>query len=211
MEFAHPIRTVVPSLDGPVLEILAGTSLPMTVFDVHRLSGTGSVNGVRKVLERLVAVGLVTDDRRSNAVYYQANREHIAWPAVESLARLRASLLDAMVREIGRLSFRPLHASLFGSAARRTGDEQSDVDLLLIAPGVADYDENKADEIEALSASILRMTGNPCQVFSVTMDRLREHIQAQDPLVDAWLKDGVHLVGSKLDDLVDRARPSEAR
>jgi len=209
LDVSHPIRAVVPSLDGPVFEALAGTTRPMTVFDVHRVAHSGSVNGIRKVLERLVRVGLVTVDRRNNAAYYAANRDHLAWPAIESLVGLRASLRTAIVREIEQLSVSPLHVSLFGSAARRDGDEDSDIDLLIVRPDSAPDGERWVDELDRLRARVLRMSGNSCQVFDITLRRLREHLDAQDPLVEAWLRDGVHLAGAKLADLVDQARNME--
>ncbi len=209
MDVSHPIRAVVPSLDGPVMEALAGTTLPLTVFDVHRLAASGSANGVRKVLERLVRVGLVTVDRRANAAYYTANRDHLAWPAVESLAGLRQAMIGSITLASEQLLIRPLHVSLFGSAARRDGDESSDIDLLVVGPGPGADDERWADELDGLRAQVRRLTGNPCQIFDLTIEKLREHLDAHDPLIDGWLHDGIVLVGVPIGDLVDQARRLE--
>ena len=167
------------------------------------------MNGVRKVLDRLVRVGLVTADRRANAVYYTANHDHLAWPAVESLVGLRAALRAAIVREAEQLSVSPLHVSLFGSAARRDGDENSDIDLLIIRPESTIGPERWDDELDQLRGRVRRMSGNPCQVFDMTLRRLREHLDARDPLVDAWLRDGIHLAGATLEELIDQARRLE--
>jgi hypothetical protein len=45
---AKPITAVVPTLDGPVLTVLAGTTSPC-LSEIARLSGRGSISGVRKV------------------------------------------------------------------------------------------------------------------------------------------------------------------
>jgi len=102
LDVAHPIRSVVPTLDGPVLEVLARTTRPLSGREVHRLAGTGSPNGIRLVLARLAEQGLVYAEERAKAVFYTANRDHVAWPAVEILTGLRRTLLDRLRAELGR-------------------------------------------------------------------------------------------------------------
>ena len=199
MDVAHPIRSVIPSLDGPVLVVLAGTTHPLTTLEVHRLAGIGSSNGVRGVVERLAEHGVALADHRGNAIYYTANRDHLAWSAVEILARLRLALRERLAAEIGAWPISPIHASMFGSAARADGDASSDIDILLVKGDLSAADEEKWDEqVEGLQARVVALTGNRCQPFVVTTGRLREHVRARDKLVDAWLRDGVRLVGDDL-------------
>jgi hypothetical protein len=203
MDIAHPIRAVVPSLDGPVLEALAGTTLPLTTLEIHRLAGVGSSMGVRRVLERLAEQGIATADHRGNAIYYTGNRDHLAWPAVEILAGLRRALRERLVSLIGGWSIPPIHASLFGSAARADGDAASDIDILLVKPELPSSDDDTWDaQLDALRSSVVALSGNRCQAFVVTTERLREHVAVGDPLVDAWLRDGVHLAGDELSAVV---------
>jgi Nucleotidyltransferase domain len=200
VNLAHPVRAVVPTLDGPVLEVLAGTTRPLTGREVHRLAGAGSPNGVRRVLMRLAEQGLVHAEEHAAAVFYVANRNHVAWPAVEMLAGLRRTLLDLLRAELG--SWRPpkpVHASLFGSAARGEGDEQSDIDVLLVRPeGVGEDQPPWADQVDHLRHQVWAWTGNHCQAFQLDLTRLAQHVHACDPLVDAWLRDAVTLAGSDL-------------
>ena len=203
MDLAHPIRSVIPSLDGPVLEVLAGTTHPLTTLEVHRLAGVGSSNGVRGVLERLAEQGVALDDHRGNAIYYTANRHHLAWPAVEILARLRRALRDCLVAEIGAWPIPPIHASMFGSAARADGDAAGDIDILLVKSDLSASDDEKWEEqVGGLRARVLALTGNRCQAFVVATGRLGEHVRAGDTLVAAWLRDGVRLVGDQLSTVV---------
>jgi signal transduction histidine kinase len=81
VDVAHPIRSVVSTLDGPVLEVLARTTRSLTGREIHRLAGTGSPNGVRRALDRLAEQGLVHAEERAKAVFYPGNRDHVAWPA----------------------------------------------------------------------------------------------------------------------------------
>jgi DNA-binding transcriptional ArsR family regulator len=200
MDVSHPLRSVIPSLDGPVLEVLAGTTYPLSTLQVHRLAGTGSPNGVRLVLERLAEHGLVTPDHRGNAIYYSANRDHLAWPAVEILAGLRAALRARLADELSGWASPVLHASLFGSAARGDGGAESDIDILLVRRDEPDAKEAIwDDQVSWLRDHVVALTGNRCQLFDITLARLGQHVRAGDPLVDSWRQDGILLAGVDLD------------
>jgi predicted nucleotidyltransferase len=209
MNVAHPIRGIIPTLDAPVVETLAGTTRPLTGREVHRLTG-GEQSRRRLVLGRLVEQGLVLAEARSNAVFYVANRQHLAWPALENLVRLRLVLHTRLVEEIAAWPLQPLHASLFGSAARGDGDSSSDIDVLLIRPDRLESLERWEEQVDRLRAIVPAWTGNRCQAFDIGRQRLAEHVAAHDPLVDDWLTEGVHLGGSPLRDLV-AARSIEAQ
>lgn len=199
MDVAHPIRAVVPTLDGPVLEVLARTTRPLSGREVHRLVGAGSPSGIRLALLRLADQGLVLGEERAQAVFYTANRQHLAWPAVETLTSLRATLLDRLREELGGWTLPPMHASLFGSTARGDGDLESDIDLLLLLPDGVDEDEPPwADQVDRLRERVRAWTGNNCQTFQVDRARLAEHVRATDPLVDELRRDAITLAGQDL-------------
>ena len=202
MNVAHPLRGIIPTLDAPVIEALAATTKPLTGREVNRLAGVGSPRGVQLVLRRLVAQGLVLAEGRSNAGFYLANREHLAWQALESLARLRLALCDRLSEEIATWALQPLHASIFGSTARGDGDSASDIDLLLIRPDGIEPLEWWDRQVDRLREGVPKWTGNQCQTFDIGLARLAEHVAAHDPLIDAWLADGLHLSGSGLRDLI---------
>lgn len=199
MDIQHPIHAVVPTLDGPVLEVLARTTRPLTGREVQRLARKGSPNGVRLALARLAEQGVVYAEQRSAAVYYVANRDHLAWPAVDILTSLRRTFLERLRAELASWQPAPIHASLFGSAARGDGDERSDIDLLLIRPDeVAEEDSPWEEQVEKLCHDVAAWTGNRCQAFQLDSRRLAEHLQAQDPLIDSWLRDAITLAGADL-------------
>ncbi len=203
MDVAHPIRGIMPTLDAPVLEVLAGTTRPLAGREILRLAEVGSHRGIQLVLKRLVEQGIVVAEPRSNAVFYSANREHLAWSALESIVRLRLVLRARLVEEIETWRIQPLHVSMFGSAARGDGDSLSDIDLLIVRPDDLGLDPERWDEqIDRLRALVPAWTGNRCQVFDIGRARLAEHVAARDPLVDAWHADGVHLSGAPLRELI---------
>jgi predicted nucleotidyltransferase len=189
MDVSLPIRSAIPSLDGPVLAALAGTSQPSTLSEVRRLTGgRGSVAGIRKVLLRLVETGIVD----SVPGGYVLNRDHIAAPAIEQLARLHGELADRIRSALVEWDGEVLLAGLFGSAARRDGDERSDIDLLVVSdsPGLDELADN-------LATSILRWTGNDAQVMAKTVADIRRLRRAGEPILAQWERDLVVLEGDR--------------
>lgn len=88
---------------------------------VHQLAGTGSEAGVRRVLTRLARTGLVLVHYAGNSLLYTPlNTSHLAAKAVSQLANLRTIFIGTVQLDIGSWSVPPIHASLFGSAARVT-------------------------------------------------------------------------------------------
>jgi predicted nucleotidyltransferase len=178
--------TEIPSLDGPVLQALAATTAPLTLTRVHQAARDGSLQGVRKVLLRLVDTGLV------HAVPggYVLNRDHIAAPAVEVLAGLYGELhrrLREAVRAWGG-SFELL--ALYGSAARRDGDQASDIDVLLISDDL----HAQAFALD-VADRVRRWTGNAAHVLALNGADLRRMRRAKEPLLESWQRDLIVVAG----------------
>lgn len=210
MDVAHPIRGIIPGLEAAVLEVLAGTTMPLSGREIERLSGEGSHRGVQLVLRRLVTQGVALAEPRGNAVYYTANREHLAWEAIEALTGLRGALRDRLAAAIGSWRQAARHASLYGSAARGDGDATSDIDILLVRPAkVTQESEPWETQVTELREQATAWTGNAVQIFDIDEARLAEHVAARDPLVAGWLADGELLAGTALGILIaNLPRPS---
>jgi Nucleotidyltransferase domain len=129
-----PTRSVTPTLDGPVLAVLASSGRPLTVGEVAAQSARGSEIGIRKCLARLVAEGLVRATEMGRNRVHELNRDHVAAPIAVTMAELRIELWRRMRKEIGGWKPKPLYACVFGSAARGDGNVDSDVDILLVHP-----------------------------------------------------------------------------
>ncbi|TDO49399.1 putative nucleotidyltransferase [Kribbella sp. VKM Ac-2527] len=196
MDLSQPIRTVIPSLDGPVLAVLVRTSQALTGRRVHQLAGTGSEPGVRKVLRRLSETGLVTAVEAGGSTLYTLNRQHVAAPVVEQLVNLRQFMIDRLREEFRQWRLAPVHASLFGSAARGDGGPASDIDILLI------HDQDPAyppalwvDQVSDLAELVYRWTGNHAQMYELGLEQLDEHIVAGEEIVQEWVRDAITLAG----------------
>jgi predicted nucleotidyltransferase len=192
MDLSAPYETVVPSLDGAVLEVLARAGKPVTGRQVQRLARRGSVPGVAAVLERLTETGIITAERAGTAILYTANRDHLAWPAVQALTSIREALLQRIAKSVRAWQPVPERVLLFGSAARGDASTASDIDLLVIhgldrAPTDSDLDQLRAD--------IRRWTGNHAQIITLTDQSWSSMATAADPLVESVERDGIDLLG----------------
>jgi hypothetical protein len=195
MDVGRPIASIIPTLDGTILQVLARTTRRLTGREVHKLAGVGSESGVRLALGRLVDHGLVEATQAGKATLYVGNRDHLAWPAIEILSRLREHLVNKLEAAICTWPIPPLAAALFGSAARGDGDNDSDIDILLISPREAD-DPGWDEQVDQLRDQVIRWTGNICQIYEITKDELVEHIVNREPIVEEWRRDAVVLFGS---------------
>ena len=122
MDLGQPARSLVPTVDAPVLLALHATTRPLTGRRLATLAGA-SHTAVNAILGRLTRAGVVLAERQGSAVLYRASREHVGWAVVEALAGMRRSALDGMRAEIASWQTGPVTAVRFGSFARGEGDE----------------------------------------------------------------------------------------
>ncbi|TDD43090.1 hypothetical protein E1263_41905, partial [Kribbella antibiotica] len=194
MDLKLPISTVIPSLDGPVLQVLARADEGLSGRQIHKLAGQGSVAGVRLVLQRLAATGLVHVDDAGNSLLYQLNRKHLVAPVVEFLADLRTALVGRLSDELSTWRLPPVHASLYGALARADGDLESDVELLLIRPDDLDaHDPLWNEQAANLMQTTVDLTGNPAHVFELSRTELANHLVTETPILNDWLNPTLHL------------------
>lgn len=208
MHLGLPLASFAPPVTSRVLEVLAGTSRPMTAADVHRVARAGTGPGVWKALERLAGQGLVTAQTFGRTTVYEANRQHVAWAAIEQLTELRDTLRTWMADALVDWEVEPIHASVFGSFARGEADDSSDVDVLFVHPDGLDLEttERWDDQLGRFRSDVRAWTGNDCQTVAVTPSRLLAHVDAGDPIVAAWIAEGRLLHGQDLRQLLSRLR-----
>src|ERR1700689_3504474 len=118
MDVSKPHTAICPTLDSDVLAVLAGTTRPLTGREIARLTGRTSHRGVLEVLHRLVEHGLVERQEAGRALLFTLNREHLAAPAVEVIAGMRAELLRRIRNTVSAWKVEAIHVSIFGSTAR---------------------------------------------------------------------------------------------
>lgn len=199
MDLSNPLATVAPTLDAGVLLVLAATGSMCTAPEVHRRLGYGSDEGVRKVLARLVHQGVVLIDYPTRFPVYSLNRKHLAVRHIVALTILRDEIVAHIRDAVDAWAVAPLHVGLFGSFARGTADDRSDIDVLVVrSDDFSEADEETwAAQISELSRDILAWTGNPAQIVEVSRAALIDMDDASDPLIDSWRADGIPLLGGR--------------
>jgi predicted nucleotidyltransferase len=196
MDVSRPYTAVCPSLDGEVLQTLAGTTMALTGRQVALLTGRSSHSGALKVLNRLAEHGLVDRVELNRASLFSLNREHLAAPAVEMLFGLRSELLDRIRKLTKTWPTAPVHLSLFGSTARGDGDTDSDIDLFVVRPA-AILEENVRwrDQLDALDQKIGRWTGNRAAILEASETELARLAEEEPPIVSELRADAIVLSG----------------
>ena len=76
MDLGQPARSLVPTVDAPVLLALHATTRPLTGRRLATLAGA-SHTAVNAILGRLTRAGVVFAERQGSAVLPQANRKHV--------------------------------------------------------------------------------------------------------------------------------------
>ncbi|MEV0288905.1 nucleotidyltransferase domain-containing protein [Kribbella sp. NPDC050820] len=176
---------------------------------MHQLAATGSERGVRNALHRLAETGLVDATAVGPSVQYTLNREHVAAAAVLELTSLRPRLFDRFRASIDAWAIKPEHASIFGSAARGDGNLDSDIDLLIVHR----FDKPSAaweEQLSELSSQALRWSGNYLQTYVLSTDGLLAHLEAAEPIVDDWKRDGVRIHGPEIRTLINQLTHRES-
>jgi predicted nucleotidyltransferase len=196
MDLSRPYSAVCPSLDGPVLNALYHTTRPMTGREISRLLPKGSEQGTRLVLDRISTHGLVVKERAGAAWLYSLNRRHLAFEAVKQLMELRSGMFDGMRELIANWSVKPVHAWVFGSAARGDGGVESDIDLFLVrSEGVSADDAAWLHQLEEFADDIKAMTGNHVATIEASLSELEEMARREAPIVKSLRREAITLAG----------------
>jgi len=204
MDVSRPYGLIAHPLDSVVLHVLAGSTTGLTGRTVARLAPEGSQQGISKALGRLAREGIVEEESAGNSILYRLNRSHLAASAIESLVNLREGLLERATEAIDEWEISPVHASLFGSAARGDGDSSSDIDFLFVRPHGLDADDGTwQEQIEQFADAITAWTGNRAGVVDLSEDDLPNLGRRNPALLTSLEADAVGLLGPGIEAILD--------
>lgn len=193
MELQDPFEVVTPTLDGPVLATLAVADTSFTVGQLNRML-PASREGLRKVLRRLVAQGIVTHQLHGHVASYRLNRQHLIADQIVAIAHARGTFLERLGQEMTGWSTPPLYAAVFGSAGRGRMSRDSDIDVFVVRPDSVDV-STWDTQVQDLSGRILLWTGNDARFLVYEPSEL---VGAPTwSVVSDVLEEGLTVVGSR--------------
>jgi hypothetical protein len=198
VDLSFPYRAALSKTDGEVLSVLAGTTRALGGREVARLAGV-SQNGAWRALRRLVDQGVVVEQPAGGrSMLYTLNRDHIAAEPIITLTRLRSILIERLKEHLAGWEVQPIHASIFGSAARGDGDTGSDIDVLVMRPrDVDEEDERWRSQVDSLAAAIHSWTGNHAGIAEISQRDLARLRRDRPPVVEDVEADAITLVGDE--------------
>lgn len=206
MDVSRPYTAIASGIDTEVLVAIAATTRPLTGRQVATLVGH-SPRGVIAVLDRFVEHGLVLRNAAGRALMHELNRDHLAAPMVEMLAGMRTEFLTRLRDAFAKWEPAPVHASIFGSAARGDGDTSSDIDLFVVRP--ASVDEEGAawrSQVERLIEDVRSWTGNHAAVIEQAEPDVGRLRRSKPPVLKELRRDGIDLAGVPLRELLGTSR-----
>lgn len=204
MDVGDPARVLIPAGTAAVLRaLISAGDAHMTMRQVARVAGV-SAPVARDLLLRLADHGLVTATTVGSATMCRYNDAHLAADAVRALVTLRSAMLDLLRATIAVWTIQPVHASLFGSAARGDGGVNSDLDVLVVRPDDVEIGVWE-DQLYDAGVLIQRRTGNPVAWFDVTSPEMAAMAAAGESVVDGWRADGISLAGPEVRDVLAAA------
>jgi predicted nucleotidyltransferase len=195
VDLAEPASVIAAPGTAAILRVLVHADDTFTIHQLGVLAGVSNSYAAKSVAQ-LAEHGLVLVEQRGTAKLVRLNREHLAADAVSQLVQLHGRLRDLMSAEFAAWSIPPVHASLFGSAARGDGGTQSDLDILLLRADQLDTDDPQwTDQLFRTANRLRAATGNAVSWFELTMEDLRRAAAANEPIIEDWMQDSATLYG----------------
>lgn len=190
MNLGHPLSSLVTTLSGQVLEVLANTSYPLSGRHVMRLlRREASQQGVQNALDELASHGLVERVFAGGSILNTLNRDHILAPYIIGIVNLRNELIDRIATIVGEEASEANRAILFGSLARGSADEESDIDIALVWPD----EESQENTNENIAVRVDQLTGNACNLLHYTADEYDSLVERAPELYSAIESKGIDL------------------
>ncbi len=202
MQLNKPFATVTPTLDGDVLSVLASADATFTISQIQRILTTVSGEGIRKVLTRLTAQGVVLNDQVGRTNTYRLNTEHLAAEPIMALSRLTSIFFDRLQAHLEDWGEDLKYAAVFGSAATGRMTLNSDIDLFLVRACAPDLDTRDnpdlwEQQLTELARLVTAWTGNDARVVEYTQRDLAAAAAADEPLLRDVAKQGLTVAGTR--------------
>ena len=210
MDFVHPVRAVIPGVQGRLLSVLVETTAELSLRTLARLGGVSAAQASR-VLPDLVVLGLVERRDVPPSAMFRLARSNVAAEAVIALARSWETVLERLGAAAGRMDPAPVSVLVFGSFARREADRHSDLDVVMVRVNPVDEDDERwLDSLERWRTEARAISGNPVEVLefdrSSVAAKLSVKSREKGSLWHDIVRDAVVVHGIGLAELRDSVR-----
>lgn len=209
VDLSSPLRSLIPTLDSAVLDVLAGTESALSLAQLSKMATHGSRAGLSLALDRLVEQGLVSALPANRGSLYRLNRDHVLAEAVTTAAAARQTILSRLVAQVQQMNPTPEHVSVFGSFARREAGAGSDIDVLFILAHTAP--DAWFEQVGELAQAVYSWTGNRLEYLVFSLDEFAGVVHRGEPIVDSWLADSITVYGRDLEALTPDAATGTQR
>jgi predicted nucleotidyltransferase len=201
VDFVHPVQAIIPGAQGRILAVLAQVSTDLNLRTIARLSGLSPAQ-VSRVLPKLVDLGLVARRDVPPTALFRLVEDHVAGRAVLALARGRDAVVSELRRTATQVSPSPASITIFGSFARGEATADSDLDVLVVRPALARWeDEGWASSFERWRQGAGRLTGNRVEVIEVGEEEVAELVRSRRSLWQDVVEEGITIRGRPLAEL----------
>lgn len=196
MNLSRPLTSLISSLDGEVLTVLAGADSEFTGLQVHQILGRFSDNGVREALNSLSDRGIVLKKPAGAANLYRLNPDHILTPTIKEIANSRGIFLRKLTEVISKWEIQPISVAVFGSAARGDMNPKSDIDLFIHRKTSVNIgDAVWRRQLTELSLKVDAWTGNYLQIFELNDREIAKEQTDKDGVLSSIINDGILVFG----------------
>ncbi len=132
---------------------------------------------------------------------HELNRDHVAAPIADLLSGLRNELWKRLRDELGSWDPPPYYACIFGSAARRDGGPDSDIDLLLVRPTFKGESRQRRYRLRHVDEALARrLLAEPTKDLSTVWETQLERLH---DLVPSWTGNPLQIVDMSVDEWLD--------
>lgn len=203
MDYRHPVRTVIPGVQGRVLEALARVTEPLTIRRLAELAGV-SHTAAGDVIGPLVRAGVVQRREVGRSSLVSLDRENVGARAVLELADARGAVIRDL--RVSAALIRPAPASLviFGSFGRGTAGANSDLDVVAVRADDVEADEDVwLATLGAWLDQAARLSGLSVNHFDLSQESL---LSLAPALLHEMERDGVLLTGQPIGSLRGQSR-----
>jgi len=194
VDFARPVESLVPGVQGRILSVLASTDAELTMRTVASLAGA-SQNRTSELLSNLAALGVVERREAGSASMVRLSTTNLVGRWVRELASITDAVLVEMRHLASEITPQPQCLAVFGSFVRRVATGESDIDVVAVVDEQAGQSRELSESLAGWCDRVAQLTGNTVSLLTVEDSQLVEWIGQGQPVWVKIVEEGEVLTG----------------